>query len=65
MTTALSARELEVSRLVARGYRNAQIAAELGVAEVTIKNHLQRIFRKLGIGSRTQLLIWLLKGAAA
>jgi LuxR family maltose regulon positive regulatory protein len=50
----LSARELEVLRLVAAGKSNSEIAAELVVATGTVKRHLNNIFGKLGAQSRTQ-----------
>ncbi len=40
--------------LVARGLSNRAIAAELGIAEKTVKNHLTGIMRTLGVTSRTQ-----------
>ena len=52
-THGLSARELEVLRLVAAGRTNRQIADELVVSEHTIARHLQNIFGKLGVSSRT------------
>lgn len=48
----LSAREVEVLRLVAKGLTNAQIAAELFISPRTIDRHLNSIYRKLGISSR-------------
>jgi len=50
----LSPREMEVLRLLARGYSNAGIGEELGLAERTVKNHAGRIYRKLGVRSRTE-----------
>jgi LuxR family maltose regulon positive regulatory protein len=52
----LSERELEVLRLVAAGMKNAEIAKDLFVVVGTIKSHLNSIYRKLGVSSRTQAL---------
>ncbi|MEU3986319.1 response regulator transcription factor [Streptomyces sp. NPDC026672] len=48
----LSEREIEVVRLLARGHNNRAIAADLFLAEATVKTHLVRIYRKLGTGNR-------------
>ncbi len=48
----LSAREAEVMSLIADGETNGQIAARLFLAEKTVKNHVRRIYSKLGVGSR-------------
>ena len=53
----LSPREMEVLRLLARGYSNAQIADELGITERTVKNHAGRIYGKLGVGSRMEAVL--------
>jgi LuxR family maltose regulon positive regulatory protein len=50
----LTERELELLRLVADGYSNQEIAQELFLAIGTVKKHLNNIFGKLGVGSRTQ-----------
>lgn len=50
----LSARELQVLRLVAQGYSNKRIAYELNIAEDTAKNHVKSILRKLEADDRTQ-----------
>ena len=50
----LTARELEVLAVVARGGSNAQIGVELFISEATVKTHLLRIFTKLGVDDRTR-----------
>ena len=50
----LTGREVEVLRLVAQGRSNREIAAELFIAEKTARNHVERIYAKLGVNNRTQ-----------
>jgi DNA-binding NarL/FixJ family response regulator len=50
----LTARELEVLQRVAAGLSNRQIAQELWLSDQTIKFHLHRIYRKLGVANRTE-----------
>jgi DNA-binding CsgD family transcriptional regulator len=52
-THGLTSRELEVLRLVAAGKTNRQIAGELVISEHTVARHLQNVFAKLDVGSRT------------
>jgi predicted ATPase/DNA-binding CsgD family transcriptional regulator len=54
----LSARELEVARLVARGMSNPAIAADLFLSVATVKTHVAHILSKLGLDSRVQLANW-------
>lgn len=54
----LSAREMDVLRLVARGMENAEIAHELGISPSTAKNHVSSILTKLGQPSRIQAAIY-------
>jgi DNA-binding NarL/FixJ family response regulator len=49
----LTARELEVLRLVAAGKTNREIAAELVLSEHTVARHVQNIFTKLSVSSRS------------
>jgi transcriptional regulator EpsA len=50
----LSAREQEVLESMCRGRTNLDIAAALDISPFTVKNHVQRIFRKIGVTNRTQ-----------
>lgn len=54
----LSAREVEVMELIAQGRSNRQIASELFLSEKTVKNHINRIFAKLGVTGRAQAVSW-------
>jgi NarL family two-component system response regulator LiaR len=61
----LSARELEVIRLVAEGLNNHAIAGRLVISEKTVKTHLTHILGKLGLHDRTQLAIYALRTGIA
>ncbi len=54
----LSAREIEVLRLIARGLENAEIAEALGISPRTAKNHVSRILAKLGQPGRVQAAVY-------
>ncbi|MBL4888694.1 MAG: response regulator transcription factor [Candidatus Lindowbacteria bacterium] len=60
--TPLSVRETEVLGCIERGLSNAEIAVELSISEGTVKNHIYKIFRKLGVSDRTQAAILALRG---
>jgi DNA-binding NarL/FixJ family response regulator len=51
---SLTNRELEVLRLVARGFGNKEVAAALNIAEVTVKLHVSHVFDKLNVKDRTE-----------
>ena len=53
----LTPRELEVLRLVAEGKPNKLIGADLAITEVTVKSHVQSVFRKLNVLSRTEAIV--------
>ncbi|WP_433338241.1 response regulator [Spirillospora sp. CA-294931] len=57
-TADLSARELDIVRLVARARTNAEIAADLVIAPSTVKTHLANIQRKLGARNRVAIATW-------
>jgi NarL family two-component system response regulator LiaR len=54
----LTERETEVLKLIARGKANKQIARELFVATSTVKTHVNNLYRKLGVSSRTQAALY-------
>jgi DNA-binding NarL/FixJ family response regulator len=57
-TALLSRRELEVVRCVAEGLSNREIAHRLGLTEHTVKNYLFRIFDKLGVSKRVEVVLY-------
>jgi DNA-binding NarL/FixJ family response regulator len=54
----LSQREVDVIKLMARGYNNRQIADILFISEHTVKVHIRNIFRKIGVADRTNAVLW-------
>ncbi|OFW56915.1 MAG: hypothetical protein A2W01_00605 [Candidatus Solincola sediminis] len=54
----LSQREIDVIKLMARGYNNRQIADLLFISEHTVKVHIRNIFRKIGVADRTNAVLW-------
>lgn len=57
----LSEREHWAAMLIARGYRNSDIADELGVSLRTVESDRARLMRKLGISRRAELVRWALE----
>ena len=55
---ALTERETEVLRLIARGLANREIAGELSIDEATVKSHVHHILSKLNVRSRTQAALY-------
>lgn len=54
----LTPREIEIARMVSRGFRNKAIAEQLFVSEATIKTHVHSIFEKVGVHSRAELIAY-------
>jgi DNA-binding CsgD family transcriptional regulator len=57
----LSPRELEIARMVAKGYPNKTIASVLDISSWTVASHLRRVFSKLGVSSRAAMVARLLE----
>jgi DNA-binding NarL/FixJ family response regulator len=57
----LAKREEEAAQLVAEGLTNRDIGERLGLSEHTVSNYLFRIYEKLGISSRVELVLYMLK----
>ena len=55
LVNELTRTERRIARLAAEGMRNGEIAAELALSEKTVEWNLTRIYRKLGVRSRTEL----------
>jgi DNA-binding CsgD family transcriptional regulator len=62
MKSLLSPKEQEITRALAEGLSNKQIAAKLGIAESTVKNHIYSIFRKCNVTNRIALIQYLRAG---
>jgi DNA-binding CsgD family transcriptional regulator len=59
----LTPQEMQVARLVAEGSSNREVAAQMFISQNTVEYHLQKVFRKAGVSSRTQLAVALLDPA--
>jgi DNA-binding NarL/FixJ family response regulator len=57
----LTRREIEILHLVVRGKANKEIAADLYISPLTVRTHLEHIYQKLGVGSRTEAAAFVLR----
>jgi DNA-binding NarL/FixJ family response regulator len=58
LDASLTLRESEVLKQVAMGATNRQIAETLGISYETVKEHVQHVLEKVGVGDRTQAALW-------
>ena len=65
LTRSLSFREKQIAHLVCQAKLNKEIAFELHLTEGTIKEYLNRIFRKLEVKNRTELAVWAVQNLQA
>jgi len=64
-STRLTRRENEVVVMVAEGLTNREIAGKMRLSEHTVKNYLFRVFEKLGLSSRSELMLYALQGSVS
>lgn len=57
----LTTREIEILGIMAQGFKNREIAEKLDISEKTVKTHLNRIFKKLGVNSRSKAILTLME----
>jgi DNA-binding NarL/FixJ family response regulator len=57
----LAKREQQVAKLVAEGLNNREVAQRLGLSEHTVSNYLFRIYEKLGISGRVELVLYIVR----
>ncbi|MBN1863115.1 MAG: response regulator transcription factor [Dehalococcoidales bacterium] len=61
VSSPLSEREMEVLKIAAKGMSNRDIAGELFISERTVQAHMRSVFNKLGVGSRSEAILYGLK----
>jgi len=59
----LTARQVEVAKLVAQGFSNKQIAQRLGISRFTAETHVRNILERLGAASRSEIATWATRDA--
>ena len=63
--TALTEREKDVLRLLCRGISPVEIAGELNISPVTVRHHIQHMYEKLGVHSKSDAIMWALRSGFA
>ena len=58
MILCLTAKELKIVALIVQGYKNKDIAAQLGTTEQVIKNYLRNVYDKIGVSDRLELALF-------
>lgn len=58
MNSELSEREIVIIRLIAQGLTGKEIGVFLGISDSTVKNHVARIYKKLSVDNRAQLMVY-------
>lgn len=58
---SMTSREMDILKLLTKGYSNKEIAGELLISEKTVKNHITSIFRKIKVDDRTQAVLYAVK----
>jgi DNA-binding NarL/FixJ family response regulator len=61
----LTQREFEVLRYLIQGLTNRRIAEQLAISYETVKEHVQHIIRKIGVGDRTQAAVWAVRNGVS
>ena len=56
--TAMTSRQMEVARLIRDDLSNKEIAAQLGISDQTVKNHITLMLRSLRVASRVGIALW-------
>ena len=64
-TKGLTPREREILGLIAEGKSNAEVARALAISETTVKGHLWRLYRKIGVSNRTAAARWVVGDASS
>ncbi len=57
-TKTLTSREVDIVRLVAKGFSNDEVAVHLGIARKTVEAYLSKLFERWGFATRTELAVW-------